>query len=283
MFKWLSSLFSKKEKKDLSSPIQKPVVITIHGYGRRRKHEMDNLLLWDKEQEFEIVQFHMYDIFDEKDCDWMLWVSRAKEVVDSYAMQKREIYLIGFSMGGVIASYLATVCPVKKLVLLAPAFQYIHLENIASLITKGAASLLSSSSEKKDIKEVEIPRPFYGAFMDLVKALKKYIAYVECPVLFIHGDADEVIPLKSSINAFEKVKHQQKKLFILHNGHHRLLTDEQVNWECFQIIMLFFHNKILHGEVIEQADDILEVMRKEHQNEKYDNETTIKEDLETIV
>ena len=262
MLKWITSLFQKKQK---TTQTQKPVVITIHGYGKRRKHEMDNLVLWDKQQEFEIVQFHMYDIFDEKDCDWMLWVSRAKEVVDSYVMQNREIYLIGFSMGGVIASYLATLCPVKKLVLLAPAFQYINLENIANMITRSAASLLSL--DKKEAGQIEIPKPFYGAFIDLVKSLKKYIAHVECPVLFIHGDADEVIPLKSSINAFEKVKHNQKKLFILHNGHHRLLTDENVNWECFQIIMLFFHHKILHGETIKQADDILEVMKKERQQQ----------------
>ena len=95
MLDWLKHLLKKEE---LPSAVQKPVIITIHGYGRRRKHEFDNFAAWGKQDGFDIVQFDMYDLFDEQDHDWMQWVSRAKEVVDSYRDSGRDIYLAGFSM-----------------------------------------------------------------------------------------------------------------------------------------------------------------------------------------
>lgn len=263
MFEKLKSrLLAYTKQEDTKKQKQQPVIITIHGYGRRRKHEMDNLVLWSKDEGYEIVQFDMYDLFDEQDNDWMKWVTRAKNVVNTYELANRDIYLVGFSMGGVIASYLAaTSRNVKKLILIAPAFHYLHMDTITSVISKGAAGFFSNDKDKKP--EVEIPRSFYGAFMDLVKALKRYIAEVECPVLILHGDEDEVIPLRSSTWAFEKIPHEQKKLIILHGGHHRLLMDPKVSWETYQIAKLFIDDNILHGQQIPFAPDILEQYQKE--------------------
>lgn len=263
MFEKLKArFFPKSEPIPVVEVKKKPVLITIHGYGRRRKHEMDNLFLWDQVHDFEMVQFDMYDLFDEHDCDWMKWVERAKKVVDHYIQADREVYLLGFSMGGVIASYLAAIQPsVKKLILIAPAFNYLHVDTITSVITKGAQSLFTSDRDKKS--DIEVPRSFYNAFVDVVKHLKKYIHEVSCPVLLLHGDEDEVIPVRSSTWAFDKIPHTQKKLIILHGGHHRLLTDEAVNWECYQLIRLCLEDKILHDQSIPQAPDILDQYRKE--------------------
>lgn len=231
----------------------RPIIITIHGYGRRRMHEFDNLVLWGNSDHWDIVQFDMYDLFDENDHDWMHWVAKAKAQVDAFKDSGRDIYLVGFSMGGVIASYLANVCNVKKLVLLAPAFQYVNMDMITDVIVKSATNFISN--DKKD--EIPLPRAFYVAFSDLVKNLKRYIENVSCPVLLMHGDSDEVISLKSSLYAFDKIPHTQKKLILLHGGHHRLLMDEQVNWECYQIMKLFFEDKILGDVQIPQAPDIM--------------------------
>lgn len=271
-----AKLFASAKQDEIKKQKQKPVIITIHGYGRRRKHEMDNLVLWSQSEGYEIVQFDMYDLFDEHDNDWMKWVTRAKNVVNTYELANREIYLIGFSMGGVIASYLAATSPnVKKLILLAPAFNYLHVDTITSVISKSAAGFFSNDKDKKP--EIEIPRSFYGAFMDLVKALKKYIAEVPCPVLILHGDEDEVIPLRSSTWAYDKIPHEDKKLIILHEGHHRLLMDPKVSWETYQIAKLFLDDRILHGQKIPFAPDILEQYQKELEARLAKEENNIKE------
>lgn len=261
MFEKLKKLLIREKHKEPPILELPPVLITIHGYGRRRKHEMDNLALWGKEEGYEIVQFDMYDLFDEHDCEANNWIKRASQIVKQYEDANRTIYLLGFSMGGVIASHLAATYNVTKLILLAPAFSYLHMENITTMISKGAATLFTN--DKKEKQEIEIPRSFYGAFMEIIKTLKHSIADVSCPVLFLHGDEDEVISLRSSLWGYEHIPHKQKKLIILHEGHHRLLMDETVNWECYQIIRLFLDNKILNGKAIPQSADILEQYQKE--------------------
>ena len=108
-------------------------------------------------------------------------------------------------------------------------------------------------------------RQFLYGPMIKKKNLKKYITKVDCPILFLHGDEDEVISIKSSINAYDKVPHERKKLIILHEGHHRLLMDEKVNWEAYQIMKLFFDDHLLNEQKIEMAEDIMDkLIEKKH-------------------
>lgn len=279
MLESFKTLLKKHLPTQNDAPKEKAVIITIHGYGRRRKHEMDNLALWAKQDpalaHYEILQFDLYDLFDDTDCNWHQWVGRAKSVINEQELLNRSIYLVGFSMGGVIAAYLAaTSAHVKKLILLAPAFQYWNKDAIASAITKQATSIFNSDG-KADEQDITIPRTFYTAFTDVIRHCKPYIEKVMCPVLLLHGDIDEVISVKSSIYAYDKIPHKQKKLILLHNGHHRLLMDEAVNWEVYQIIRLFINGDILGDDEIPQAPDILEEYRKQN---KKQTEASIRDD-----
>lgn len=256
-------------KKHFAVHQQDEVIITVHGYGRRRKHEMDNLVLWAKQDPqlsaIPIIQFDLYDLFDETDCQWRQWISRAKTVINEQELQNRRITLVGFSMGGVIASYLAaTSSHVEKLILLAPAFQYVNMESVTSAIAKGATSLFNNDAAAA---EITLPKTFYSAFTEVVRYCKPYIEQVHCPILLLHGDEDEVIAVKSSIYAYDKIPHAQKKLIILHQGHHRLLMDEKVNWEVYQIMRLFLLGQILTGEKIPQAPDILDECRAQKEKQ----------------
>lgn len=278
MFEKLKQYFQKQTVP--LEPELGPVIITIHGYGRRRQHEFDNLAFWGKADQLEIIQFDMYDLFDETDCNWKEWLQRAKDVVKEYKAAERKIYLVGFSMGGVIASYLAASYHVEKLILMAPAFNYINLDLVGGVLSKTYNSLRGVA----EVEEIKLPGSFYSAFMAIVKNLKKYISDVECPVLLLHGDQDEVISLKSSIWAYDRIPHDQKKLLILHEGHHRLLMDEKVNWECYQLIQLFLKGEILHQKEIVQAVDIMDELiaqKRRMDQERALHEVTPGEPIET--
>ena len=141
--------------------------------------------------------------------------------------------------------------------LVAPAFTYLDMSKTADYLRKGTRMLFHSDGEQNT---VSVPKSFYPAFVEIVRNCRDSIASVHCPILFLHGDADEVIPLKSSIHAYEKVTHPDKRLIILHEGRHHLLSEPISANECYQLILLFFK-----GEIVTRrrtfAPDILDTLQ----------------------
>ena len=117
--------------KNLTQPRQRTVVVAIHGFGRRRTDAFLPLKKVLQEKKIELVMPELYNPSDPHDNKAEDWIHRAEEAVDSLLKQNCRVILVGHSMGGVIASHLAAVKPVSKLVLLAPAFNYINLGNTA--------------------------------------------------------------------------------------------------------------------------------------------------------
>ena len=232
MFENLKKLFHKNEDK---------VLITIHGFGVNRKHEMDDFIEYAADFKIEVISFNMFDINDESDDDYNKWILVAENKLQQALNQNKKVYLLGFSMGGVIASYLASKYPIEKLILIAPAFIHFNIENYAGIAIKTGKKLLSGNDEGKP----SMPRNFYSAFMGCVKEHKNDIRKVNCPVLLIQGDEDEVIPLKSSEWAYEQINHDEKKCIFLHGGKHRLLQDQSVQDIAFLLIDDFLHDKLL--------------------------------------
>ncbi len=209
--------------------------------GVNRKHEMDDFIQYATASKIEIISFNMFDIHDEDDDDYNKWILVAENKLQQAFDQNKKVYLLGFSMGGVIASYLAGKYPVEKLILISPAFIHFNIENYAGIAIKTGKKLLSGSDENKP----SMPRSFYSAFMGCVKEHKNDIRKVSCPILLIQGDADEVIPTRSSEWAYEQINHDQKKCIFLHGGKHRLLQDKSVQDVAFLLIDDFLQDKLL--------------------------------------
>lgn len=159
------------------------------------------------------------------------WIERSEEelkkLIDDYAT----IYLVGHSMGGVIASYLASKYPkkVKKLVLIAPAFEYgsfhqnkkdiqdfFERENRKGIV--GYDTLFS--------KIMSVPITRILEFTKLVKKYKHCIGQVTCPVLLLQGNIDNVVPFSSSVYAYDQVR-GNKYFTVLRNVRHQVFITEK--------------------------------------------------------
>ena len=239
---WFKNLFDKKETVE-SHP--RRCLVCVHGFGVNRSHEMDELKAYCSTFNMECIAFDMFDCSDETDNDWKMWVKRAEEVMIRTQLDYDELYLLGFSMGGVIASYLATRFKVERLILISPAFNHFHLENYTSIVIKGATDLINRNEPNEEETKKSLPKTFYASFLDCVKQLKNSISQVQCPVLILQGDADEIIPCKSSEWAFDQIPHDKKRCIFLHGGHHRVLQDPSVNQEAFILIQAFIEKRIL--------------------------------------
>lgn len=205
-------------------------VVTIHGFGTKASREMTPLSDYLRKQGYHVVQFDIFDPADESDTETEKWIERCEDRLRSELKKKDPVVLLGFSMGGVIASYLASVFPVKALILVAPAFEYFDF----SKLQKAGLSLLSAGSGSS--KDSSMTMDQNKAFMRIISTYKNSIAHVDCPVLILHGTEDEVIQPRSSHAAFGLIPHEQKRLVFIEGGKHRMLYDGKVEKLCFALI-----------------------------------------------
>lgn len=231
MFK---NLFKKKNPKS-----ERPVLICIHGFGKRKTVEYANLVS-ALEDEYDMVLPELFDQRYKDDIVWHNWVSRAEEKIIEAKNNHRQIILIGFSMGGVIATYLASKFQIERLVLISPAFDY---KNIATLLT----SLKSLDKNKKPIPDedqyVELPGEFTKTFMQVVDNCHDAIKGLHCPVLFMAAMGDELIPYTVSLEYYKLVPHENKNCIIFADGCHRILDDPHINKMAITMIKDFIEKK----------------------------------------
>ncbi len=219
---------SKKNQKDL--------IVTIHGFGTRTSSEMDPLKKYLTSRGYEVISFDIYDFHNLRDTDYREWIRRCEDVMREACASDRPVTLIGFSMGGVIASYLATVFPIRQLILCAPAFNPVDFSKIQKI---GRNLLTSSGTPASDLSSDQT-----HAFLNIVSKYKDSIAHVEVPVLIIHGTEDEVIQPKSSKKAYDMIPSSKKRLIWLEGARHRFLYDQQMEPTAFSLIEAMLNDRI---------------------------------------
>lgn len=142
-----------------------------------------------------------------KNVKYSDWINSAKEQIEFLIKNNyQEIYLIGHSMGGVIASYLASTYPqVKKLVLAAPAFRYFYfkdgkfnIKNIKTTITN-IPEIFKINGPSSVIERIsKTPIKTMLEFTKLVATYQDCVNNINCPTLIIHGLSDDVAPTEST-------------------------------------------------------------------------------------
>lgn len=215
---------------------KKELIVTIHGFGTKASDEMAPLAAYLRKEGYKVITFDINNPKDPSDCDYKVWIGRCEEQIRKALAQNENVVIIGFSMGGVIASYLASIFPVKKLILVAPAFHYLDLDKINQL----AKGLLASGG-----KASELTMDQKQCFMNLVNTYRGSIAMVDCPVMILHGTSDEVIQPKSSRKAYMAIPHENKRLIYLEGARHRMLYDGKMEKTAFAIIKDCLQNEII--------------------------------------
>src|SRR5690625_662253 len=92
------------------------------------------------------------------------WLQAAEDSLEKLKEKCEEVYLIGFSMGGMIAAYLAAKFKVDKLVLLAPAGKIFSLKqlslDVGEVITDGIKGNLQDNlnyqSYRKKVGKIQL-------------------------------------------------------------------------------------------------------------------------------
>jgi len=218
-----------------------PVIVAIHGFGKRKTDQLIPLKQFFEAKGFEVICPILFDQTNQQDIQPEEWINRAANVVDGFLAQNKEVILVGFSMGGVIASAIASTRNIKKLILLAPAFYYLNMNNITSAVLKQFETTTESIAYDGYIP---LPEHFTDTFRTIVDTHRNDISDVKCPILIFHGTEDTTISYSSSVNIIKKISHPYRALILLHEGTHHLLDHELSHKIVLETSLNFIENKL---------------------------------------
>ena len=179
------------------------------------------------------------------------WISAAEKQMDKLIKRGyKTIYVIGHSMGGVIASHIAKKYStyVKKLVLAAPAFKYMYFKNdkidLVKTIKKSPIIFEGLDTHVVLSRIFKVPINTALEFIKLVKEHQNDPSEITCPILIIHGTEDKVVPAASCEYVHNAVSSKVNFLIYIDEVNHDCFTGkrkEKVN----EIITLFLRKKYL--------------------------------------
>jgi carboxylesterase len=161
------------------------------------------------------------------------WIEHAEAELNRLIQTCDEVYVIGFSMGGLIGSFLAANYPVDKLVLLSAAAYYINPRQIVSELKSMMIDSLRGNLVENELfqrykrKIKETPLAATWQFRQLVSSIKPLLNQVEVPTLIAQGECDGIVPPKSAEYLYQTIGAKQKKLTYIKNSKHHICHCEE--------------------------------------------------------
>lgn len=216
----------------------KKAVLIIHGFagGTYDEEQLANYL--ELNRDFDVFQFtlpgHDKNLSKVEHQEWI--TASANQIEWLINNGYNRIYLIGHSMGGVIATYLAVrYKQIKKLVLAAPAFHYLNVIkdelNVGESLKIAPKIIKDYGSDEVIARILKLNVSVLKEFMDLVKDYYDYPKELTCKLLILQGKSDNLVPISSSEYVYKSAKSKDKKLVLLDHVTHdifRTKNEEQI-------------------------------------------------------
>ena len=241
-------------------------ILIVHGFAggvydqEKLYHELE--LKWN----YDVFTFTLpgHEGVTDRDIKYTEWISKAESEVEFLINHGYQtIYVIGHSMGCVIASYLASKYKeIKKLVLVAPAFRHIGFEDgtfsVKNSIVKGQKILSQYGFKLVASRFFKLPTTYVIEFRKIVKENEETCKNVHIPTLIIRGTSDEIVPEEAINLIYEQLDNPYKKIVHLENITHDVFR-ESLTYEAIKLIEDFLHNK----NAIKKMPDMIENVNQE--------------------
>lgn len=167
-----------------------------------------------------------------KNASYKNWIQSAEAALEPLRKKYEKVYVIGFSMGGMIAAYLAAKYQIDKLVLLAPSGKYLSFKqiglDIATCIGDGIRGDLSKNKLYNHYKKKlgVVPLKANIEFMKLVRFTRRYLDKVNSPVLIAHGQLDGMVPYKTAYYLDKEIHSEEKEVVVFERSRHLICLGE---------------------------------------------------------
>lgn len=174
------------------------------------------------------------------------WINHAEEELKNLLEKCEVVYIIGFSMGGMIASELAVKYPVAKLVLLSAAAYYLNPRQIFLDIKGLLREWLQGTRITQNplfihYKQKISSTPIAAArqFQKLVATVRPRLKEVKVPTFIAQGEDDGIVPVRSADYLYKHITSEQKHKIIIKRSKHLIChcdESEQLFKEVLQFL-----------------------------------------------
>lgn len=163
---------------------------------------------------------------------------KVDEQMEELINPENQIDVIGFSLGGALAKYIACKYPINKVILLAPAVKHLSPKTIY----RRFSYLLDKENkvDKKEIKKLvnediyatnfffrnmgeKFSLKNYQEFRNILMRIAKFGGQINCPLQIIWGNFDELVPKNACYLCLDACVNPNKKLIVMPNIGHIML------------------------------------------------------------
>ncbi|MGG0658155.1 alpha/beta hydrolase [Rummeliibacillus pycnus] len=175
------------------------------------------------------------------------WLMDAEIAYKRLFKEVDEIFIIGFSMGGIIAMYLALRYKVKALVLLSPAARYIRTMQFVTDLNGLFMDFMHGDHKENEFfklyerKVIDVPIASAKEFTRLVHKMSPYYEKITVPVCLVQGEKDELVPYTTADFLYNKIASKKKELITTPDGKHLICYCEDAE-KWFKKALDFLNN-----------------------------------------
>ena len=165
------------------------------------------------------------------------WMMEAEQALRLLQKKVDRVVVVGFSMGGLIALYLAQRYKIDRLVLLSAAAKYISagqlLEDVKEMMVDAIQGKLSTNTfyHLYEYKLTHTPLKATIEFLRIVKMVEPFYASIKTPTCIVQGRKDSIVPFGTADYLYEQLGSSEKLLVISESGkHHICYSDDCEDW-----------------------------------------------------
>lgn len=250
----------------------------IHGFLGNPDTSFGNLPVILKKNKIKHVLFETIQAHGPNDDINSFDYKIAKEQIERdyrfFKEQYDKTYIIGFSLGGVLATFLASKVGTDRLVLVAPALKYggnrrmsdkiiehfksndkTEIEDNINISDKDATKLLKEylKSEKSNDGGVDYQTDFvdrlgkikpsvFVNFVKMIASIRRSMGYFNVPTRFYISENDDLVPTDAVFYGFDRITNYDKRILILSKVKHRILASE-LKYDVYRDIFYFLYGK----------------------------------------
>jgi len=225
--------------------------LLLHGY-LTGPFDFDPLVLSIKEY-YDHVELVTYPGHEEGNVNYKGFTAKSTiELVIHTVEKMRGMYdfvdIFGYSMGGALGLYMASIYKIRKLVLIAPAIKYFNTKGIVQeyFQIQSAKKNFRKAKRKQNIDEISKTKMVldglmadfgvakqhlvshfikthifrtYHQFRKLIKMCQNNVGELDCKTFIVWGEIDQLVPRESIRYIFKKCKTEKNSIEYIEYPH----------------------------------------------------------------